>query len=85
MILRLKTGCRIEYNSPILGTQNLIHPQKRVPDGTKRHLVLVPKKIHRRNVPSHQLTSQYCNEKCNHEQEHDQVQETIDIAKDFAL
>ena len=85
MILRLEAGCSIEYLSPILRTQDLIHPQEGIPDGTKRDLILIPVKVHRRNVASHQLASENCNEKGNHEQEYDQVQDTIDIAKNSAL
>jgi hypothetical protein len=85
VILCLKLCGSIQNLSPILGTQDLIHSQKRVPNRAKGHFVLVPEIIDCRNIAPHQLTSKYRGKEGNHKQEHYQVQNTVDIAEDFSL
>jgi hypothetical protein len=86
MILRLITRRGVQDDGPILRTQNLVHPKERVPDGTKRHFILIPSiRIDRRNIPPNQLTTKNAHQKGKTEDEEDQVQQTVDIAQHFFL
>jgi len=80
MILSLESSCDIEDLGPILGTQKLVHREKRVPNRSERHLILIAVEIDGWYIPSNELTGQNSNKEGNHKEKDHQVYDAKYVA-----